>query len=179
MNKTLLTITALALVLTGCVQKTDHEKVVAELAATTEKLSTTQSELGALKAEAEKTREALQKTSADLAMSQANLQEAQTQIGKLNAELSKKPALPVKIAFRKAVLGSGLVAQFSNESSKELLFKLTVTNPTLNTTKEFHVRVSGDRIASEIGHAEGWAFSSGDVLTLSHNDYEPLQKTVP
>ena len=76
------------------------------------------------------------------------------------------------------MLGHGLVAAFRNTSMQQLLFVVEVKNPTLDSSKTFQLNIAPGT-AQEIGYAEGWAFSSGDMMTIANAAYEPLKATVP
>lgn len=97
---------------------------------------------------------------------------------KLQTELSRKPPLPVGVRYRQAMLGHGLVATFRNTSTQQLLFVVEVKNPTLDSSKTFQLNIAPGMV-QEIGYAEGWAFSSGDLISIANAAYEPLKATVP
>ena len=90
----------------------------------------------------------------------------------------QKPLMPIEVTYRKALLGEGLVASFHNSSQKHLAVVVILTNPTLNQTKSLRLDLSPD-VTREIGHLEGWAFASGDIIEIKHNDYRTLTVKVP
>lgn len=96
----------------------------------------------------------------------------------LVAILSKKPYVPVRVSFRRSLLGRGLVGIFENTSNKYLSVVIELTNPTLNRTRRISLNLNPG-IQQEIGHVEGWTFASGDVISLYHNDYDTTKKVVP
>jgi len=122
-----------------------------------------------------------------LAESRARAAEVEREIQRLNQALygtahaqvgSGKPALPVKISFRKSYLGIGLVAVIENTSTRYLTLVLTTRNPTLSTFKRFRIEIEpGDDLA--FGHDDGWKFASGDELGLYNDDYKALRLSVP
>jgi hypothetical protein len=90
----------------------------------------------------------------------------------------RKPEIPVKVGYRKAVLGPGLVLLMENKSERHLAVLLTVANPTTKQQKSFRVDVSPKQTA-EVGHLEGWTFASGDSLKIAHTDYRTWQGSLP
>jgi hypothetical protein len=89
-----------------------------------------------------------------------------------------KPPLPILVQYRRAVLNPSLVADFSNQSNRDLLILATFENPTLNEMKKWEISLAPNA-TREIGHLEGWAFHSGDKITLHHADYADEKITLP
>jgi hypothetical protein len=128
-----------------------------------------------------------QRVEAYLAESRARAAEVEREIQRLNQALSakdpaqidsSKPALPIKVSFRKSYLGIGLVAVIENTSSHYLTLVMTARNPTLSTVKRFQIEIKpGDDIA--FGHDDGWKFASGDELALYNDKYQSLKALVP
>lgn len=90
--------------------------------------------------------------------------------------LKPKPSLPVAVTFRKALAGTGDVAQLKNNSGHIMAVIVRIRRPqtqpwdkslTLDPAKTF-----------EIGHMEGWAFAPGDVLEISADGYESARVTL-
>jgi hypothetical protein len=88
-----------------------------------------------------------------------------------------KPDMPIRVSIREALMGSGLVAQFANNSNRYIAVVATFTNPTTNQYVTTRIDISPNK-TKEIGHLEGWAFSSGDEILLEHNDYRSSRITV-
>lgn len=93
-------------------------------------------------------------------------------------QVAIKPALPVFVAYRQALMGNGLVAQFTNQSNRFLAIVVTATNPSLHQKQVFRLDIPPNE-TKEIGHLEGWAFSSGDTILVSHFDYAPSKIIIP
>lgn len=89
-----------------------------------------------------------------------------------------KPVMPVTVGYRPAVTGPGLVLKIENTSDRQLSILATLSNPTLGNTKHFRMDVSPHG-RSETGYKEGWALASGDKITLSHDDYQNWDGTIP
>jgi hypothetical protein len=90
----------------------------------------------------------------------------------------QKPAMPIEVNYRKAMLANGLVAIFKNDSNRNLSVLATFENPTLHQKKSFRVDLNPGA-SKEVGHFEGWNFESGDMITLEHNDYSTLRVKFP
>ena len=96
----------------------------------------------------------------------------------LEKEKARPPALEVRIEMRNSQMKRGLVAKLSNTSSKQLTVIVTTWNPTTRQQGRFD-RLIAPGTTIEIGHREGWAFASGDRLTLRSSGFEDKQYTVP
>lgn len=101
-------------------------------------------------------------------------------------EYSSRPALPVSITFRTAVFDNGLVAEFKNINESPLSVLAVFENPTLNKKSTYRLNLPALNRNSpvntgsiEFGHMQGWSFYSGDKITLYHDSFKNLNKTVP
>lgn len=122
-----------------------------------------------------------------LAESRARAAEVEREIRRLSQALnardpaqvdSAKLDLPVTVSFRKSWIGIGLVAVLKNTSTHYLTLVMTVRNPTLSTVKRFKIEIApGDDL--DFGHNDGWKFTSGDELSLYHDNYKALKLIVP
>ncbi len=75
-------------------------------------------------------------------------------------------------------MGPGLVLTLNNTSTRHLSFLASFTNPTLHKTESYQLDISPSSI-KEIGHAEGWSFSSGDIIKIVHNEYKTVIVKLP
>ena len=157
----ILFLTVVALIGYAITQKNQIEKLKADLAQETQTSARLQADLD----------QTTQKAS-------TLKSELGTTTQKLQTELSRKPPLPVGVRYRQAMLGHGLVAAFRNTSTQQLLFVVEVKNPTINGSKTFQLNIAPGMV-QEVGYAEGWAFSSGDIISVANAVYEPLKATVP
>jgi len=96
--------------------------------------------------------------------------------GKLTDELSRKSPLPIRLSYRKSMVGEGLVAIFRNTSAQHLSVLATFVNPQLGATSSSRLELPPDRDVN-FGHLEGWRFNPGDEITLVNNEFEPLKAT--
>jgi septal ring factor EnvC (AmiA/AmiB activator) len=187
------------LTLAACVPKSDHEKLQSDFNAQSAQLKQEQAknkqlaeDLGKAQAEALKLsgevragaseisnlKTELAETTGKLSKANDTLTQTSTELSRTTAnlkkELEKKPVLPVKLTFRAAVLGEGQVLQIFNDASQDLPVRLIVKRPATDKTKDFELVLRGNSTI-EFGHAEGWAFHSGDVIVLKNNGYEQFQ----
>ena len=171
----ILFLTVVALIGYAITQKNQIEKLKADLAQETQTSARLQADI----AQATQTSARLQ---ADLDQTTQKASTLKSELGtttqKLQTELSRKPPLPVGVRYRQAMLGHGLVAAFRNTSTQQLLFVVEVKNPTINGSKTFQLNIAPGMV-QEVGYAEGWAFSSGDIISVANAAYEPLKATVP
>ena len=93
-------------------------------------------------------------------------------------EYESRPEMPIELNYRKALMGPGLVIVFKNTSTRHLSMAATFVNPTLKKEENYRLDLSPG-IVKEIGHIEGWAFSSGDVIKLTHNEYKTKVHKLP
>jgi len=83
---------------------------------------------------------------------------------------SQLPALPMAVKSRPAIIGSGQVIMFENESNQPLSVAATLTHPSTNIQKVYQID-TGPRGTKSIGSMEGWVGESGDTVTLANNNY--------
>jgi hypothetical protein len=144
-------------------------------------------DLQEVKIRLDKEKQDRRRVEAYLAESRARAAEVEREIRRLSQALTAKdpaqtdtgkPDLPVKIRFRKSLLGIGLVAEIENTSTHYLTLVMTTRNPTLSTVKRFQIEIKpGDDLA--FGHDDGWKFASGDELALYNDKYKAFRITVP
>lgn len=101
-------------------------------------------------------------------------------IAEANAKLQQasKRDLPISVSFRQALLGSGLVATFKNNSSQTLEVAAVFSSPSTGQQKQTNLVIPSNGV-QEIGHAEGWAFAAGNHVTLTNNEFRPIEYVVP
>jgi len=90
---------------------------------------------------------------------------------RITEEYEARPEMPVELSYRSALMGPGLVIVMKNTSARHLSVVATFLNPTLNKEESYRIDISPSSV-KEVGHAEGWAFSSSDVIKLIHNEYK-------
>lgn len=88
------------------------------------------------------------------------------------------PPLPIKVQYREALMGPGLVLKVTNTSNRHLSLLAILKNPSVNQEKTYRLDVAPNGTA-EVGHLEGWALASGDRMRITHNDYQPWEGNIP
>lgn len=84
---------------------------------------------------------------------------------------SSLPILPLEVATRAAMMGSGEVLMLKNTSNSSLIALVTLKNPTTKEEKSFQVDIpAGEK--SEIGHMEGWTVAAGDEITIFNESFQ-------
>jgi len=86
--------------------------------------------------------------------------------------------ISVRVAFRKAILSSGLVATISNTSNQTIAITAEVSRPSTNQSKTFPLTIDMG-LGAAIGQQEGWAFVAGDTVTISQPDHKSLTFKAP
>ncbi|MBC3809874.1 hypothetical protein [Undibacterium aquatile] len=96
---------------------------------------------------------------ADAKIHEANLREAE-----------------VKVSFRRALLFSGFVAVIANTSGQAQSFNIEINRPSSGKSKVLEVVINPNS-TKEIGEHEGWAFVSGDRITIKQAEHKALTFT--
>jgi hypothetical protein len=89
-----------------------------------------------------------------------------------------KPDMPVAVKFRSAITGPGLVLSVENTSTRHLSIVATLKNPSVNDSRNFRMDIAPEAKA-ETGYREGWRLASGDLISLSHDDYKTWNGSIP
>lgn len=79
-----------------------------------------------------------------------------------------KPALPVTVETRNALMGPGRVVRISNNSSAMLPLTVEFMRGASHVRTEIVVNPG---TVKEIGHMEGWAVAPGDTLKLASDKF--------
>jgi hypothetical protein len=100
----------------------------------------------------------------------------QEEVDKYDAE-KKLPDVPVLISFRRPYLamGNGYIAEIKNSSRTQISIRLVIHRPsedrdtsevsTIQTIRPYDVTLPAHETAT-LGEDEGWAFESGDTVTV-------------
>jgi len=89
-----------------------------------------------------------------------------------------QPDLPVRVSFRPAWMGQGMVASFRNVGTQQLTLMIEFRDTELRTSKDFALVVDAAGTA-EIGHAEGWLVNSGQSVHVSASGYKSVTAFAP
>jgi len=133
----------------------------------------TTTELAATKADLAKEVARAAGLKANLNSTRTELQSLAAQATKLKSELEREkarlPAVPVRVEFRRSVMGQGLVGIFSNYSAKQIPVVIALHNPTTGQRKQLSIQIAPGSM-DEIGYLEGWQFASGDQIAIRSAD---------
>jgi hypothetical protein len=124
-------------------------------------------DIAALKKESSDDIAALKKQNDDLA-SEANSKIA----------LASRRDVPVRAGFRKALLSSGQVIGIANTSDQTIAVMAEIERPSTSSKKNIQLTIDGGA-TEEIGEQEGWAFVSGDVVTVTQSEHRSIVFTTP
>ncbi|MBI4825154.1 MAG: hypothetical protein HY807_01845 [Nitrospirae bacterium] len=114
-----------------------------------------------------------EKAQAENSNLRAQIAELQSKLSEAKSELERKPAMPVKVTFRQALLGPGFVAVFNTTIKQDFPVLVTVKSKALGISQKFKLRLSYVA-TSELGHSEGVTIEAGDEVIVENNNYEPL-----
>ena len=92
-------------------------------------------------------------------------------------QITKDP-IPVQVTLRGALLGDGQVARFISESPNKIVLAATFRRRASAEVSRRPIEIEANGEV-EIGWAEGWAFMSGDEITLEHESFATKQLRVP
>lgn len=124
----------------------------------------------------------------ELHLTKSELEKAMIRIFHMEPLAVKAREMAITVGFRKAFFGSGYVLTLQNKTIKTLALNVTVTDATRQRNMQFRVVANGGSAMGasftaappkEIGHAEGWAFASGDNIEVVCAGFDPLHTTVP
>jgi len=113
-----------------------------------------------------RTEVALQERTAALATRDAALAEA------------NRPIAPVRVSFKLAFMGQGLVASVRNATDQPLnvIAELRDAGPEPTRTISLALDPNG---STEIGYAQGWTITSGQSITVSSSGYRSVTAFAP
>ena len=113
-----------------------------------------------------RTEVALQERTAALATRDASLAEA------------NRPILPVRVAFKLAFMGQGLVATIRNATDRPLNVIADLRDAGAEPTRTISLALDPGG-STEIGYAQGWTITSGQSITVSSSGYRSVTAFAP
>jgi hypothetical protein len=115
-----------------------------------------------------------------LTKAEITLQEKDAALASRDAALAEatRPELPVRVTFRSAWMGQGLVATIRNAADRPLNVIAEFRDPAANTTREFSLALD-PKGSADIGRAEGWIVASGQSLTVVASGYRSITAFAP
>jgi hypothetical protein len=89
-----------------------------------------------------------------------------------------QPELPVRVSFRPAWMGQGMVASFRNVGTQQLTLMVEFRDPNLRSSRDFAIVVEGGATA-EVGHPQGWLVNSGQSVRVSASGFKSVTAFAP
>lgn len=115
-----------------------------------------------------------------LTRAEVALQEKQAALATRDVALAEatQPDLPVRVSFRPAWMGQGMVATLRNVAAEPLTLMVEVRDPQAHRSKAFafDIRPGG---SADIGHAQGWLVTSGQSLKVAATGYKTVTAFAP
>ncbi|HUO95326.1 MAG TPA: hypothetical protein VMT92_03765 [Steroidobacteraceae bacterium] len=130
--------------------------------------------------------ELLAAATANSEQASAALARANDRVHALEQELATKKTelasalrtLPVEVSFHVGEPGTGFVAHFENTSTAPMRLNVEPRRARTGEYGRFEVTIPAESSA-ELAEKQGWAFRSGDTLTVSSGDFRPVSLAVP
>jgi len=116
-----------------------------------------------------------QLTKAEVALQEKDAALASREVALADAT---QPELPVRVAFRPAWMGQGMVASFRNVGAEQLTLMVEFRDPNLHASRDFAIVVEGGATA-EVGHPEGWLVTSGQSVRVSASGFKSVTAFAP
>jgi hypothetical protein len=89
-----------------------------------------------------------------------------------------QPELPVRVSFRPAWMGQGMVATFRNVGTQQLTLMVEFRDSNLKTSRDYALVVEPGA-ATEVGHPQGWLVSSGQSVRVSASGFKSVTAFAP
>ncbi len=108
------------------------------------------------------------------------MQEREAALATRDAALAEatQPDLPVRVSFRPAWMGQGMVATLRNVTTHPLSLMVEIRDPDAHRTKDFALDVNPGGSA-DIGHAQGWLVTSGQSIRVGATGYKSVTAFAP
>jgi hypothetical protein len=89
-----------------------------------------------------------------------------------------QPELPVRVSFRPAWMGQGMVASFRNVGSQQLTLMIEFRDPNLKAARDFALVIDAGATA-DVGHPQGWLVTSGQSVRVAASGYKSITAFAP
>lgn len=115
-----------------------------------------------------------------LTKAEVSVQEKDAALASRDVALAEatQPELPVRVSFRPAWMGQGMVASFRNVGSNQLTLMVEFRDPNLHSSRDFALVVDPGA-AADVGHAEGWLVNSGQSVRVAASGYKSVTAFAP
>lgn len=87
------------------------------------------------------------------------------------------PFVPVALTTSKGIIASGYVLQVRNTSSQTIAIKVSIERPADGKKKDYELTLDGGT-GKNIGELEGWAFISGDRVSVTQAEHKPVEVSI-
>jgi len=116
----------------------------------------------------------------ELTKAEVALQEKDAQLATREVALAEatQPDLPVRVSFRPAWMGQGMVASFRNVSNQQLTLMIEFRDPSTRSSRDFAFVVEAGATA-DVGHAQGWLVTSGQSVRVAASGYKSVTAFAP
>jgi hypothetical protein len=111
---------------------------------------------------------------------EVTLQEKTAAIATRDAALAEanRPVTPVRVTFRLAWMGQGLVATISNATDGPLNVIAELRDPGTDSSRSVSLALPASG-TTEIGYAQGWTITSGQSITVTASGYRSVTAFAP
>ena len=111
---------------------------------------------------------------------EVSLQEKTAALATRDAALAEanKPVLPVRVTFRLAFMGQGLVATVRNVTDGPLNVIAELREPGTDLSRSVSLALD-PKGTTEVGYAQGWTITSGQSLTAAASGYRSVTAFAP
>ena len=113
---------------------------------------------------------------------EVSLQERDAALATRDAALAEanRPVLPVRVTFRLAFMGQGLVASIRNSTDRPLnvIADLRDAGADADPVRTISLALE-PKAATEIGYAQGWTITSGQSISVSSSGFRSVTAFAP
>jgi hypothetical protein len=115
-----------------------------------------------------------------LTRTEVALQERTAAIATRDAALAEanRPVIPVRVTFRLAFMGQGLVASIRNITDRPLNVIAELRDSGAQPARTISLALEPNA-ATEIGYAQGWTITSGQSISVSSSGYRSVTAFAP
>lgn len=115
-----------------------------------------------------------------LTRSEVALQERMAALATRDAALAEanRPVIPVRVTFRLAFMGQGLVASIRNVTDRPLNVIAELREAGAEPSRTISLALEPNS-ATEIGYAQGWTITSGQSISVSSSGFRSVTAFAP
>ena len=111
---------------------------------------------------------------------EVTLQERNAAVATRDAALAEanRPVIPVRVTFRLAFMGQGLVASIRNTTDRPINVIADLRDTRTESTRTLSLALDANG-ATEVGYAQGWTITSGQSVTVSSSGFRSVTAFAP